>query len=272
MGKSKKDPSSCFIDHETSITVITLTNATTPLPSPSPPPSPHHHHHHTTTITTPPPSPHHHHTTITTPPLHHHHTTHIPPPHHHHHHRRWALVDRQLRGPFRSVSRFKRPSMPSSATRVSPLFTLSLYSFIYLFSLFSIFYTFFYPFFSHSLHHTTFHHPSTTSSSLLPRAVTDTTIQESSGVEDSSPLNNKEKYKEQFQRSKSKNSNLSSQPSPNSSTTTTTTTATAATKQPPVAKRQPKQQTPLPPIPQHHYEQAQKQILLNKQPDTIKMK
>lgn len=38
------------------------------------------------------------------------------------------------------------------------------------------------------------------------------------------------------------------------------------------SKKQKQQKAPLPPIPQHHYEQAQRQILLNKQQDVVKMK
>lgn len=37
------------------------------------------------------------------------------------------------------------------------------------------------------------------------------------------------------------------------------------------SKKQKQQKAPLPPIPQHHYEQAQRQILLNKQQDVVKM-
>lgn len=97
---------------------------------------------------------------------------------------------------------------------------------------------------------------------LLSNQITDTTIQDGENNDDFSN-NNKEKHKEQFQKTKSKNSNLSGQPS---------STSTSKQQQQSIAKRQQKQQTPLPPIPQHHYEQSQKQVLLNKQQESTKMK
>ncbi|ESO11160.1 hypothetical protein HELRODRAFT_116907 [Helobdella robusta] len=71
------------------------------------------------------------------------------------------------------------------------------------------------------------------------------------------------------------NNNTTASTTAATSTTTTNTTSTASSKQQKQQQKQlqkqQQQQQPLPPIPQHHYEQAQKQILMNKQQDVVKM-